>query len=59
MINLLVIIVNAALDILNVDDHDPYETFIVIAWIWYAKDLSPLYEMSLPNKLCFKVWTSS
>ncbi len=56
--NLLVIIVDSALDILNVDGHDPYETFIVTACIWYAKDLGTLYVMSLPSGLCFKVWTS-
>ncbi len=42
----------------NVSGHNPYETFVVIAWIWYAKDLSPLYVMSLPSSLCFKVKTS-
>ncbi len=57
--NLLIIIVDAALDVLNVDGHNPYETFIVTAWIWYAKDLGPLYVMSLSSGLCFKVWTSS
>ncbi len=56
--NLLVVIVDAALDVLNVDGHIPYETFVVTAWIWYAKDLGPLYVMSLPSGLCFKVWTS-
>jgi hypothetical protein len=34
--NLLVIIVDAALDVLNVDGHKPYETFLVTAWMWYA-----------------------
>jgi hypothetical protein len=53
--DLLAIIVDAALDVLNVDGHNPYETFIVNAW---AKDLGPLYVMSLPSGLCFKVWTS-
>ncbi len=43
---------------LNVDGHDPYETFVVTTWIWYAKDLGPLYVVSLPSSLCFKVWTS-
>jgi hypothetical protein len=57
--NLLVVVVDAALDVLNVDGHDPYETFIVTTWIWYAKDLGPLYVVSLPSGLCFKVWTSS
>jgi hypothetical protein len=57
--NLLVLIVDAALDVFNVDGHDPYETFIVSTLIWYAKDLGPLYVMSLPSSLCFKVWTSS
>jgi hypothetical protein len=57
--NLLVIIVDAAQDILNVDGHNPYETFVVTTWIWYAKDLDPLYTMSLPSGLCLKVWTSS
>jgi hypothetical protein len=33
MKNLLVIIVDAALDLLNVDGHDPNETFIVATWI--------------------------
>jgi hypothetical protein len=56
--NLLVIIVANALDVLNVDGHNPYETFVVTAWIWYAKDLGPLYVMSLPSGLCFKVWIS-
>jgi hypothetical protein len=59
MKKLLVVIVDTALDVLNVDGHNPYETFIVTAWIWYAKDLGPLYVMSLPSGLCFKVWTSS
>jgi hypothetical protein len=53
--NLLVIIVDATLDILNVDGHNPYETFVLTAWIGYAKDLGPLYVMSLPSGLCFKV----
>jgi hypothetical protein len=39
MKNLLVIIVDAALGVLNVDGHDPYETFVVTTWIWYAKKL--------------------
>ncbi len=56
--NLLGIIVDAALDVLNVDGHDPYETFVVTTWIWDAKDLDPLYVMSLPSDFCFKVWTS-
>jgi hypothetical protein len=58
MKNLLIIIVDAALGVLNVDGPDPYETFVVTTWIWYAKDLGSLYVMSLPNGLCFKVWTS-
>jgi hypothetical protein len=33
MKNLLVIVVDAALDVLNGDGHDPYETFIVTTWI--------------------------
>jgi hypothetical protein len=33
MKNLLVIVVDAALDVLIVDDHNPYETFIVTTWI--------------------------
>jgi hypothetical protein len=57
--NLLVVIVDASLDVLNVDGHDPDETFVVNTWIWYAKDLGPLYVMSLPSGLCFKVCTSS
>ena len=57
--NLLVIVVDAALDVLNVDGHDPYETFVVTTWIWYAKDLGPLYVASLSSGLCFKVWPSS
>ncbi len=56
--NLLVIVVDAALDILNVDGHNSYETFAVTTWIWYAKDLGPLYVLSLLSSLCFKVWTS-
>ncbi len=51
--------VDAALDVLNVDSHDSYETFVVTTWIWYAKDLRPLYVVSLLSGLCFKVWTSS
>ncbi len=58
MNNLLVIVVDATLDVLNVDGHGPYETFIVTIWIWYATDLGPLYVVSLPSGLCFKVWTS-
>ncbi len=54
----LVVVVDVALDILNVDGHNPYETFVVTTWIWYAKDLGPLYVVSLPSSLCFKVWTS-
>jgi hypothetical protein len=38
MKKLLIVIVDAALDVLNVDGHNPYETFLVTAWIWYAKD---------------------
>ncbi len=57
--SLLVIIVEATLDVLNVDGHNPYETFVVTAWIWYAKDLGPLYVMSLPSGICFKIRTSS
>ncbi len=56
MENLLVVVVDAALDVPNVDGHYTYETFVV--WIWYAKDLGPLYVVSLPSSLCFKVWTS-
>ncbi len=57
--NLLVIVVDATLDALNVDGHDPYETFIVTTWIWYAEDFGPLYVVSLPSGLCFRVLTSS
>ncbi len=53
--NLLVVVVDAALDILNVDGHNPYETFVVTTWIWIAKDLGPFYVVSLPSGLCFKV----
>jgi hypothetical protein len=56
--NLFVIIIDATLDLLNVDGPDPYKSFVVTTWIWYAKDLGPLYVMSLPSGLCFKVWTS-
>jgi hypothetical protein len=56
--NLLVIVIDAALDVLDVDGHDPYETFVLTTWIWYAKDFGPLYVVSLPSGLCFKVWTS-
>jgi hypothetical protein len=56
---LLVIVVDATLDVLDVDGHNPYEAFVVTAWIWYAKDFGPLYVVSLPSGLCFKVWTSS
>ncbi len=56
---LLVVIVDPALDVLNVDGHDPDETFVVTAWIWYAKELGSLYVMNLLSGLCFKVWTSS
>jgi hypothetical protein len=56
--NLLVIVVNATLDVLNVDGHNPYETFVVTTCIWYAEDFGPLYVVSLPSGLCFKVWTS-
>ncbi len=55
---LLVITIDATLDALNVDGHNPYKSFLVTTWIWYAKDLSPLYVMSLPSGLCFKIWTS-
>ncbi len=57
--NLLVIVIDATLDILNVDGQDPYETFVVTTWIWYAEDFVPLYVVSLPSGLCFKVWPSS
>ncbi len=53
--NLLVIVIDATLDVLDVDGHDPYETFVVTTWIWCAKDFSPLYVVSLPSGLCFKV----
>ncbi len=56
--NLLVIIVDPALEALNVDGNNPYETFVVTAWNWYAKNLDPLYVMSLPSSLCFKVRTT-
>ncbi len=56
--NLLVIVVDTTLDVLNVDGHNPYETFVVTTWIWYAKDFGPFYVVSLPSGLCFKVWTS-
>jgi hypothetical protein len=59
MKNLLVIVVDTVLDVLNVDGHDPYEIFVVTTWIWYAKDLGPLYVVNLPSSLCFKDWTSS
>ncbi len=58
MKNLLVIVVDATLDVLNVDGHDPYETFVVTTWIWYAKVFGPICVVSLPRGLCFKVWTS-
>ncbi len=53
-----VIVVGAALDILNVDGQDPYDAFVVTTWIWSAIDLGPLYEVSLPSGLCFEVQTS-
>jgi hypothetical protein len=56
--NLLVIVVGTLLDELNVDGHDPYKTFVVTTWIWYSEDFGPLYVVSLPSGLCFKVWTS-
>jgi hypothetical protein len=56
--NLLVIVIDTTLDVLDVYGHDPYETFVVTTWIWYAKDFSSLYVVSLPSGLCFKVWTS-
>ncbi len=56
--NLLVIVIDATLDVLDVDGHDPYETFVVTTWIWYAEDVGPLYVVSLSSSLCFKVWTS-
>jgi hypothetical protein len=56
--NLFVVVVDAALDVLSVDGHNPYEIFIVTTCIWYAKDLGPLHAVSLPSSLCFKVWTS-
>jgi hypothetical protein len=37
MKNLLVVVVDAALDVLNVAGHNPYESFVVTTWIWYAK----------------------
>ncbi len=57
--NLLLVVVGAALEVIYVDDHDPYETFVVTTWIWYAKDLGPVYVVSLRSSHCFKVWTSS
>jgi hypothetical protein len=57
--NLFVIITDATLDILDVDGHNPYKSFVVTTWIRYAKDLGPLYVMSIPSGLCFKIWTSS
>ena len=56
--NLLVIVIDDTLDVLDVDGHNPYEAFVVTAWIWYAKDFGPLYVVSLLSSLCFKVWTS-
>jgi hypothetical protein len=56
--NLLVIVVDATLEVFDVDGHDPYKTFVVTTWIWYAEDFGPLYVVSLPSGLCFKVWTS-
>jgi hypothetical protein len=53
--NLLVIVIDTTLDVLDVDGHDPYETVVVTTWIWYAKDFVPLYVVSLPSGLCFKV----
>jgi hypothetical protein len=55
MKNLLIVVVDATLDVLNADGHDPYETFVITALIWYAKDLGSLYVVSLPSSLCFKV----
>ena len=55
MKNLLVIVVDATLDLFDVDGHDPY---VVTTWIEYAEDYGPLYVVSLPSGLCFKVWTS-
>ncbi len=31
--NLLVILVDAALDVLDADGHDPYDSFVVTTWI--------------------------
>ncbi len=43
--NLPVIIVDATLEVLNVDGHNPYETFVVTTWIWYAcpRPIGPIY----------------
>ncbi len=56
--NLFGIINDTTLDVLYVDGHDPYQSFVVVTWIRYAKDPGPLYVMSLPSGLCFKVLTS-
>ncbi len=56
--NLLVLVIDATLDVLDVDGQDSHETFVVTAWICYAEDFSPLYVVSLPSSLCCKVWTS-
>jgi hypothetical protein len=58
MKNLLVIVVDATLDVINVDGRNPNETIVVTTWIWYAKDFCPLYLVSMPSGLCFNVLTS-
>jgi hypothetical protein len=57
--NLLAIVVDATLDVFDVNGINPYVTFVKTTWIWYAKDFGPLYVVSLPSGLCFKVWTFS
>ncbi len=52
-------IINAALDILDVDGDYSLVSGIRSAWIRYSKDICPLDVMSLPGGLRFKVCTLS
>jgi hypothetical protein len=59
MKHLLVDVVNTTLDILDVEGHNSLVPLKRTTWVDYLKNLCPLYEMSLPGGLKFKIWNSS
>ncbi len=56
--HLFVIVVDATLDVLDIDGYNPLVPLKGATWIRYSEDLVQLYEMSLPSSLCFNILTS-